>query len=276
MEKLTTLIDNNKKPYYRKDLLALLKRLKVQKGDTIIMHVALSSFGFLIGGEQSLIQTIIDYIGEEGTLVMPSQTVNISNPKSWEYPPVPEEWQDDIRDSIYPYDPGKTPVDDMLGVVARYFSTYKGTKRSSHPLYSFCAYGRKADEIISKHDYNFGFGTDSPLGKLYDLNAKVLMIGTDCDSNTSIHLAENFLDREVIYESAPVIVENEKKWIEFKNIELDIYDDFPIIEEEFKKKYANTINTEKLYNGEAMYFSMRECVDFSKEYYLKKEKGKLI
>mgnify|MGYP002624510876 CR=1 FL=1 len=276
MDKLTKIIEKKEKPMYREDLIGLFRKLEIKSGDIVIMHVSLSSLGYLVGGEQSLIQTLLEYLGADGTLVMPSQTVNISNPNMWEYPPVPENWQDAVRDSIYPYEVDKTPVDDMLGVVARYFSTYKNTKRSNHPLYSFCANGKMADTIISRHDYDYGFGMESPLGKMYELDAKVLMIGTDFDSNTSIHLAENFLDRDTIIESAPVLVDGEKKWIEFKNVDLDIYDDFPEIEKEFKKEYSNSIHIEEIFNGEAMYFSMRDCVDFSKKYYFKKEKNILI
>ncbi len=271
MNKLNQIISEGKRPFYKTDIIELLQKLHVESGDEVILHASLSSLGYLVGGEQTLIQTIIEYIGKEGTLVMPTQTVCIMNPNLWEYPPVPESWHDKIRDSIYAYDKDLSTVDIMEGTVARYFATCRGAVRSNHPLYSFTAYGKKAVDIVKDHNYDYGLGETSPLGKLYKLNAKVLMIGTDFDSNTSIHLAEYFLNREDIIENAPVLLNGKKEWIEFKNIELDVYDDFTELQKEYMVAHAEPIYSQKLYKGEALCFKMRDCVDYAIEYYKRKE-----
>nr|WP_234405394.1 AAC(3) family N-acetyltransferase [Listeria weihenstephanensis] len=67
----------------------------------------------------------------------------------------------------------------------------KDVKRSSHPKYSFCAWGSDAAFITEKHALNFGFGEQSPLGRLYELQAKIVLFGVDHDKNTSLHLAEH-------------------------------------------------------------------------------------
>ena len=91
MENLETMIQKGKKPYYRPDLERLLNNLGVTAGDTLILHTSLKSFGYLIGGAAMLIDTVLNCIGPEGTLVMPSQSVNNMNPKFWQYPPVPQD-----------------------------------------------------------------------------------------------------------------------------------------------------------------------------------------
>ena len=113
MENLETMIQKGQKPYYRPDLERLLNNLGVTAGDTLILHTSLKSFGYLIGGAAMLIDTVLNCIGPEGTLVMPSQSVNNMNPKFWQYPPVPQDWHDDIRETMLPYDPQRTPVDDL-------------------------------------------------------------------------------------------------------------------------------------------------------------------
>ena len=267
MEKI---IQNGQKPYYRPDLERLLNDLGIAAGDTLILHVSLKSFGYLIGGAAMVIDTVLGCIGPQGTLVMPSQSVYNMNPKFWQYPPAPEEWHDDIRETMLPYDPQRTPVDDALGAVAAYFYRYPNVYRSAHPLYSFCACGKDAQKLLENHPLDYGLGTASPLQKLYDADAKILMLGTTFETNTSLHLAEYFANRPNIEESAPMMVEGKKQWVSFKNIDLDIYDDFLDVQKEFFKEYAAQVQHRPLPNGEAHCFRMRDCVDFAKAYYQKK------
>lgn len=105
------------------------------------------------------------------------------------------------------------------------------------------------------------------------MGAKIVLLGTDFKSNTSIHLAEYYLNRPDIIECAPVLVNREKKWVEFKNVELDIYDDFREMEKFFYEK-----GSEKMIVKEfgpftpslARVIDMKECVDLCIEYYKNK------
>lgn len=271
MKNLYKILEHNCKPMFKKDLIQLLNKLNINKGDTVILHVSLNAFGYLIGGEVTLIDTIIQCLGEEGTLVMPAQSVEIMDPQFWEYPAVPTEWHEQIRASIEPYNKKNTPVGRGLGIVARYFCNREGVKRSNHPLYSFCAYGKRTEEILKDHPLDYGLGKMSPLGKLYGLDAKVLMLGTDFESNTSIHLAEYELGRGDIFEVAPLLIDGKKQWVKFKNVELDVYDDFIEFQESFINKYKDSILIEEMHNGRAMSFQMVECVNYARDYYLSKE-----
>lgn len=67
-----------------------------------------------------------------------------------------------------------------------------------------------------------------------------------------------------------MMVDGKKQWVSFKNIDLDIYDDFLDVQKEFFKEYAAQVQHRPLPNGEAHCFRMRDCVDFAKAYYQKK------
>lgn len=67
----------------------------------------------------------------------------------------------------------------------------RDTLRSSHPLHSHMANGHHASEIVSDHPLEDSFGDRSPLGRLYNMDAKVLLIGVGHGQNTSLHLAES-------------------------------------------------------------------------------------
>lgn len=267
MEQFEQMARQGQPPYYRRDLDALLRELGVDAGDKLILHASLKSFGYLIGGAATVIDAVLGCIGPAGTLVLPAQSVNGIDPKLWQYPPAPAEWHEAIRASMLPYDPAKTPVDDALGEVARYFSRYPGVCRSGHPLYSFCAVGRDAQELMKDHPLDYGLGPRSPLQKLYDADAKILLLGATFEHNTSLHLAEYAAGRPDIEESAKLWVDGAARWISFKNIDLDIYDDFLEVQAGFLASHAGQVRRAALPKGEALCCSMRACVDYAAAHY---------
>ncbi len=50
--------------------------------------------------------------------------------------------------------------------------------------------GKNASYLTKDHNLSNIFGDGSPIGKLYELGGKVLLIGVGYDKNTSIHLAD--------------------------------------------------------------------------------------
>ncbi len=58
-----------------------LKALGLKKGMTVLVIFLLSSIGWVNGGAVAVIQALLDVVTEEGTIVMPSQSVELSGPK---------------------------------------------------------------------------------------------------------------------------------------------------------------------------------------------------
>ena len=85
-------------PRTRSSLLADLQQLGMRPGVTLMVHASLSSLGWVAGGPVAVIQALLDAVGEGGTLVMPSFTGDLTEPSYWQHPPVPEHWQQIIRD----------------------------------------------------------------------------------------------------------------------------------------------------------------------------------
>ena len=152
-----------------------------------------------------------------------------------------------------------------MGAFSQFIGILPDSIRSNHPMYSFTAIGEKASEIIGQDSFDFPFGDKSPLGRMYSIGAKVLMIGTDFETNTSLHLAENWLNREVIQERSKILTEHGEKWISFKNIELDLYDDYLEIQKNFMEQY--TVNHISINESNVFLFDMKECVDFAEHFY---------
>src|SRR5690625_1155206 len=110
-----------------------LFKLGVQNGSTLLVHSSLSSIGWVNGGPVAVIDALMNVVTTNGTLVMPSQTGDLSDPVNWGNPPVPEDWWEEIRQTMPPYHPEITPTRGM-GQIADQKST---RLNSSHVATSY-------------------------------------------------------------------------------------------------------------------------------------------
>ena len=131
------------------------------------MHTSYRAVRPVAGGPATLIDALRDAVGAGGTVVMPS-------------------WGDD-EDA--PFDPASTPVSATLGVTAELFRRLPGARRSDHP-FAFAAIGPAAAAIVADPLPLPPHGRASPVGRVYDLDGQVLLLGVGHDANTTIHLAE--------------------------------------------------------------------------------------
>ncbi|MDA1074167.1 MAG: AAC(3) family N-acetyltransferase, partial [Proteobacteria bacterium] len=104
-------------PVTRSSLLADLRKLGSRQHmtgqDTLIVHTSLSKLGWIAGGAQAVVQTLLDFTGTDGTLVMPTHSAQLTDPANWVNPPVPAGWWPQIRDEMPAFDPDLTPTRSM-------------------------------------------------------------------------------------------------------------------------------------------------------------------
>lgn len=177
----------------KNDLILDFKGIGLSKGMNLMVHSSLRSLGYVVNGANDVIDALLEIVGEEGILMMPSHTGDKTDPADWKNPPVPAEWVPIIRDSMKPFDPKTTPIRGR-GNIPDTLLLYDGVFRSSHPIESVIAKGKRAKEFVESHPLNQSEGIESPIGKLYQNDGYVLLIGVDLSSNTSLHLAEYIVD----------------------------------------------------------------------------------
>ena len=93
-----------------KDILEALKAVGVQEGQSIMVHTSLSSLGFVCGGAQIVIEALIKSVGENGTIMMPTQSWKNLDPALGVHWEEPKEWWQLIRDNWPAYDKNITPT----------------------------------------------------------------------------------------------------------------------------------------------------------------------
>jgi aminoglycoside 3-N-acetyltransferase len=215
-------------------LVGELRQLGLAPGAVVIVHTSLSALGWVAGGAQAVVEALFEAIGPAGTVVMPTQSGQLSDPVGWDNPPVPAAWIEAVRQGLPAFDPYLTPTRGM-GQVVECFRQHRATVRSRHPLDSFAANGPAAATIVERHPLSPGLGEESPLGRLYELHSSVLLLGVSHANNTSLHLAEHRADwpgRASCTQAAPVEIDGERRWVSYADLDLDT-DDFDLIGQAF-------------------------------------------
>lgn len=246
----------------KSDVMNAFKKIGLQKGQVIMVHTSLSKLGFVCGGPQIIIEALLECVGEEGTIVMPTQSWKNLDPEMGVHWEEPKEWWQAIRDNWPAYDKNITPTNTM-GAVAEMFRKWPGAKRSDHPARSVAAVGKYADYITSNHDLSNIFGEGSPIAKIYELNGHVLLLGVDYDKNTSFHLADvraEYPGKHMETDYSAMMVNGKREWVSYETLYVD-GEDFIEMGKDFEKE--NKVTKETLGNGMMRFMKQRECVDFA-------------
>lgn len=246
----------------KKDIISALDKVGVKKGQSIMVHTSLSCLGFVCGGAQIVIEALLEKVGDEGTIMMPSQSWKNLDPAVGVHWEEPTEWWQAIRENWPAYDKAITPTNTM-GAVAEMFRKWPGALRSDHPARSVAAFGKNAEYLTKDHDLSNIFGEGSPIGKLYELDGYVLLIGVGYDKNTSLHLADvraKYPGKHMSTESSAMMIEGKRQWVSYETLYVD-GEDFEQIGEAFEK--TGRVHRVALGNSSICLMKQRELVDFA-------------
>jgi aminoglycoside 3-N-acetyltransferase len=159
------------KPLTQKDIIDDLKRLGLERGAAVEVHSSLSSMGFVKGGASTVINALIDVVGEEGAIVMSAYPVTLPLPLT------DEEKKKGILAKVRLLDENSDCKTGM-GVIADTFCRYPNTHlgKVEHRV---CAWGRDAELHSRGYEY------------LLSVDGWVLLIGVDINRCSCMHTAED-------------------------------------------------------------------------------------
>ncbi len=164
----------------RDHLIHDLRSIGLKEGDVLMVHSSLSSIGFVDGGAPTVVEALIEVLGPDGHLLMPSAP-NAS-------------YQLDYIRTNRIFDVLQTP--SALGAVTECFRKWPGVVRSAHPTEPVCCLGPNASWFVKSH---FGqptpYNNFSPFRKVIEAKGKVLYVGvTLANAGTHLHTLEDAVD----------------------------------------------------------------------------------
>lgn len=162
------------------DLIADIKACGIVKGDTVLVHSALSRIGYLEEGPKTLVDAILEVIGEAGNILMPTSPNNVYQLNYIRNTP-----NFDVLNS-----PSKT------GAITEYFRKLPEAIRSLHPTEPISAIGPKAKYFTEEHfDQLTPYNENSPFYKVSQDGGKILYIGVTLSmAGTNLHTLEDAVD----------------------------------------------------------------------------------
>lgn len=154
-----------------KDIYHFLESLNINPGDTIMIHGDAIVTAQLTNISQDqrvnfLIQTIISYMGENGTIIFPTFTYSFTKSEDF-----------DVQLS-----PSK------VGILSEEFRKLDSTTRSLNPIFSVSTYGKYKNDLQNSSIYDC-FSDESCFGILYLLNGKIINLACNFEV-TFLHYVE--------------------------------------------------------------------------------------
>ncbi len=158
--------------YTARQLESQLRKMKIPRGGTLLVHSSFKSMGDISGGAQTVIDVLCGYMSE-GLLLMPTH--------SW----------DTVGADNAVFDPKTTPC--CTGILGQLLLEREGTVRTIHPTHSLAVWGKDAAEFADgEHTVSTPCARRGCMGKLLDRKGKILFIGCDLSKNTFLHGVEEW------------------------------------------------------------------------------------
>lgn len=162
----------------RDQIVSGLKAMGIVRGDILFIHSSLKSLGYVEGGPKTVIESLQDAVGPEGTLILPTYYMPGGSILGT------------CKLEGYVFDPRVHGTN--MGALPEAFLKFEGVKRSIHPTHSVSAIGKQASHITEAHHLSPSvFGQGSPWQRFHELNGKVLGLGITMGPVTFYHLLED-------------------------------------------------------------------------------------
>ena len=250
----------------KETLMKALKYVGLSQNMNVEVHASLSSLGYVTGGARTIVDVLMEMITEGGTILMPTQTMDNTDPSTWVNPPASPNIWNDIRDSMPAYNSQTSDLCGM-GAVAENFRHRSGVLSSSHPTASFAAWGRYARVLCNRQSLHFPLAEESPIARLYELKGHVLLIGVDLTKATCLHLAEYRTEcRPIIVQSACTLIDGRRGWKKYLDLDVDS-DDFEKLRPELDR--MNVIRETVLNGCRIQLFPVTAAVDAANAFFEK-------
>jgi aminoglycoside 3-N-acetyltransferase len=220
--------DNSSNPAHRpvtqRELLRDLRSLGVMAGQTLLVHASVGFIGLADGGASAVVSALREAVGQTGNVVAPTMTMENSLTSRAHQNLIAKMTAAEVVEferDMAGFDKDATP--STSGALGEALRSVAGARRSAHPQSSFVALGPAAEYLMADHRLDCRLGERSPLAKLYQMAASVLLLGVGYEACTAFHLAEyRYKEPPPSKEySCAVIVNGQTQWVAYRDVVLD-------------------------------------------------------
>jgi len=163
--------------YDSKDLVTVLRKKGVSKGDALMVHSSWRPSNGFQGKPVDMVDALKEVVGPDGLLSMTSMTYQNESTREFLSRGVAVK----LRRSA-----------SKMGLLTEVFRRGKGIVRSLNPAHPILAWGDKANLFLEGHDNTeCSFGKGSPFDKLLELKGKILCIDAPFSTITYTHFLED-------------------------------------------------------------------------------------
>lgn len=242
-----------------------LSELGVTRGGVLLVHASMRSLGRVEGGARAAVGTLLRVLGPQGTLVVPSFTPensDTSRPYLDRVRDLDAEGRTAFRARMPPYD--RDSPAPAMGRLSETVRLTPGAERSDHPQCSFSALGPAAGKLMAGHRPDCHLGEDSPLARLYESDAQILLLGTDYSTCTAFHLAEYRVpDPPRRSYRCVVKAHGLPRWWEYEDVALDD-SDFGVLGRDFERSGPSTaVRSGRVGRARSRLVGLTAAVDFA-------------
>ncbi len=222
----------------------------LKNNDTVLIHSSMKKMGEIEGGAETFFQALEEYFSD-GLIVFPTLTWKIGLEK-----------YASSSGNIYSVRDSATDI----SLLPELFRRRPGVVRSLLPTHSLSAKGRDA-ELFCKIDpaaVSTPLPWNSPWGRLYERNAKILFIGCTIQSCTYFHALEEKADISGLFDPVPKHV----KIIDYdgRETEIDMYRHLGIHSKYYRLAESllfadNAMHMTKIGDAETYVVDAKKCGD---------------
>lgn len=174
------------------ELADALASVGLPAGHVVMVHARLSAFPWIVGGAEGVMRALLDAVGPEGTIAAYA---------GWEDNPYhlaewPADRQAAYRKGMPPFDPAVSEARRNHGRLPERIRTWPGACRSVHPEANLVAVGTCAGWLTGSDLDDDPYGEQSPLARIVEADATILLLGAPLSALTLVHHAERIAAAE--------------------------------------------------------------------------------
>ncbi len=202
--------------FSKDNLKTAFRQAGLARGDLVLVHSALRELGPVEGGGDTVIDVLLEILGPEGTLALPTHTFRVVTAAQ----PV-------FHQLLTP---------SSVGALSNVFRVRPGVTRGLHPTHSVAAIGPLAQKLLEGHEKALTpCSADSPYWRLSEWGGKILIIGAGLNCCTLFHACEELAGMKQVYDPQElrlfsITAENAVIPVSSRRHVINTWDQYPLLE----------------------------------------------